>query len=100
MSRIFFFIIVTHAKCEFCSIDLEYIDPRPEQRKEVDAKLKQAEEEMVQAAGAAVEGSEGGSSALPTDPDLDMRVSPPRPDWGQSPLHVSLLSLAVGVFLR
>ncbi len=70
------------------SIDLEYIDPRPEERKEADAILKEREdrdkEQRDREWDEVVDSAKAAGLAEPLKPEEVVR-----PDWGQSPLEVS-----------
>ena len=74
------------------SIDLEYIDPRPEERKDTDAKIKEVEQDAAEARKEAwlAEVESAKAAALPEPEEPEMVVtSTVRPDWEKSPIEVS-----------
>ena len=81
------------------SIDLEYIDPRPQERKDADAALKVIEDAAAQALVEAHQG-DGEPAAVDVE-DVDTTyLSPPRPDWSQSPIHVRVLAVSEDLLNR
>ena len=86
------FVIKDAAHDSDCSIDLDYIDPRSEERKDADNLLREEEktvkaqrqkqwEDEIEAAKAA---------GLQEPEKHEDSVGSVRPDWGQSPIEVSL----------
>lgn len=74
------------------SIDLDYVDPRPQDRKDVDEQYHDEQEEKKKAREekwqADVDRAKEAGLPEPERPE-DPVESPVRPDWGQSPIEVS-----------
>ena len=74
------------------SIDLEYIDPRPENRKEADKVLKEEEKRKKERKDKEweirVEAAKAIGLEEPQKPE-ELMIGSVRPDWEQSPLEVS-----------
>lgn len=77
---------------DLLSIDLEYIDPRPQDRKDADEAYRRTLEDAKKAREDAwqmeVEQAKAKGLAEPEKPE-DPVESPVRPDWTQSPIEVS-----------
>jgi len=75
------------------SIDLEYVDPRPAERREADNLLKEEEERLKERKEREwqqkVDAVKAMGLAEPERPE-EMAVRSVRPDWEQSPLEVGL----------
>ena len=84
------------------SIDLDYVDPRPQERKDADERYRQEREEQKNAREEAwqaeVDRAKEAGLPEPEKPE-DPVESPVRPDWGQSPVEVSRQTCCLDVTL-
>jgi hypothetical protein len=90
------------AELTHTSIDLDYVDPRPQDRKDADEVLKKEDEERKKLNDEKwerqVEILKKAGLDVPDRPE-DSRVGPVRPNWEESPLEVSsTFYLTSGIF--